>query len=343
MGLGDYLASQAQSTLNEVFYNGTTWNVYNYLNNTQIQYILNNCVNNSNIIFASGQYSNLKLIVSRPVNIKAKGIVTIMGNGSGTAFTINANATLQGFIIKNYGTAILNKATNTISIANNTFTGNVYGVVNYGSGSGVKISTNNVFQSNKGSAIYNYGNNLTFRGFKLVNNKVGITNKGSNVDILYNTISGGEYGIINSQKATDINYNTISSASKSGIYNTGSSSKIGHNTLKNNYYGINNKGSASTITYNAVSGGSNGIVNSAGSTTISGNTVKSVTGYGVYNSGSSAKIYKNTLTGLNKGYGIYLTSSAKTNLVQSNTVSKFYYGALDAGLQEYFKIKHFKV
>ncbi|MCZ3365606.1 right-handed parallel beta-helix repeat-containing protein [Methanobacterium veterum] len=304
--------------------------VYNNMTNAQIQHILDNCVVYSNIIFMGGQYSNLKLIVSRPVNIKSKGTVIIMGNGSGTAFTVNANATIQGLVIKNYGTGILNKAS-TVSIVNNTFAGNVNGVVNYGSGSGVKISTNNVFQSSKGSAIYNYGNNLTFRGFKLVNNKVGITNKGSNVDILYNTISGGEYGIVNSQKATDINYNTVSSASKSGIYNTGSSSKIGHNTLKNNYYGINNKGSASTIAYNVVSGGSKGIVNSAGSVTISGNSVKSVTGYGVYNSGSSAKIYKNTLTGLNKGYGIYLTSSVKSNLIQSNTVSKFYYGLSDAG------------
>ncbi|MCZ3365608.1 right-handed parallel beta-helix repeat-containing protein [Methanobacterium veterum] len=341
MGLGDYLASQAQKTFEEVFYNGTTWNVYNYLNNTQIQYILNNCVNNSNIIFNSGQYNKLTLTISKPVNVKNKGTVTIVGNGSGTAFTINANATIQGLVIKNYGTAILNKAS-TVSIANNTFAGNVNGVVNYGSGSGVKIGTNNVFQSSKGSAIYNYGNNLTFKGFKLVNNKVGITNKGSNVDILYNTISGGEYGIVNYVKAADINYNTVSSVSKSGIYNIGSSGKIGHNTLKNNYYGINNSGSSSTITYNVVSGGSKGIVNSAGSVTISGNTVKSVTGCGVYSSGSSVKIYKNTLTGLNKGYGIYLTSSAKTNLVQSNTVSKFYYGLLDAGYKNTLKFNVLK-
>ncbi|WP_179288744.1 beta strand repeat-containing protein, partial [Methanobacterium bryantii] len=102
MGLGDYLASQAQSTLNEVFYNGTTWNIYNYLNNTQIQYILNNCVNNSNIVFNGGQYNNLTLTISKPVNVKNNGTVTIVGNGSGTVFTVNANATIQGLIIKNY-------------------------------------------------------------------------------------------------------------------------------------------------------------------------------------------------------------------------------------------------
>nr|WP_282731161.1 Ig-like domain-containing protein [Methanobacterium alcaliphilum] len=335
-GIGDYLNSSKEGSLEQVVYTGTEWFIYTYMTNTQIQYIMDNCVSGCNIIFTNGNYSKLFLTVSKPLNIKNNGVVNIVGDGTGTAFTIiGNNVSLSGLNIKNYTNGVLNKA-NTVTMAGNTFTSNVNGIVNYGNGSNVKINTANMFQSNKGSAIYNYGNNVVIKGQKLVNNKVGITNKGFNVDLVYNTISGGEYGILNYGKAADINYNKISSTSKAGVYNTGSSTKIGRNTLMNNYCGVDNRGSSSQISYNTVSGGTTGLMNKASSTRIYSNSIKSVKSYGVYNYGSSNKIYKNTISGTKKGYGIY-SKGSKYTLIQSNTVYNFSYGVFSADYKDNIK------
>ncbi|UTB33147.1 MAG: Ig-like domain repeat protein [Methanobacterium sp. ERen5] len=341
-GIGDYLTSQNSSTFNQIAYNGTQWNIYNYMNNTQIQYILNNCKNYSNIIFNKGQYNKLALTVSKPVNIKTNGTVYLVGNGSGVTWTLNSNCSIQGLIIKNYTTAVLNRVNN-VTITNNTFQGNVNGIMNFGNGTGVKINTNNIIQSNKGSAIYNYGNNLTFKWFKLVNNKVGITNNGLNVDILNNNISGGQYGVMNYAKSADINYNKISGASNVGIYNKGLNSRIGHNTLVNNAYAVYNGGSSSIISYNTISGKYRGVENYANSTTIISNTIKSVTSYGIHNTGSKGnKIYNNILTGNNNGYGIYNSRTSKSTMIQGNTVSKFSYGVYEEGQNDIIKSNNFK-
>lgn len=311
--------------------------IYNYLTNAQIQYILDNCKINSYVVFSSGQYDKLALKVNRPVNIRGNGVVTLLGDGKGTAFTINGNnVSIQGLVIRNYATGILNRANN-VSIANNTFMGNVNGLVNYGNGTGVKINTNNIFQSNKGSAIYNYGKNLIFRNFKLTNNKIGITNKGLNVDIVYNTIYGGAYGVVNYASSADINYNLISKVSQIGIYNLGSTSRIKNNTLQNNNYAIYNTGKSSTISSNTITGGNRGIMNLASSVVVDKNVVKSVKSYGIVNMGSKNKFTSNTLTGLNKGYGIYIAKNTKSNVVQGNKVSKFSYGIFDAGVSDTIK------
>lgn len=346
-GIVNYQNSETKNTFNQIQYNGTNWTVHNYLTNTQIQYIINNCKSNSNIIFAGGQYKKLSLTIFKPVNIKGNGVVTLMGNSSNikdtgviniggdsstSAFFLFSNCSIRGLIIRNYSSGIILNMANNVIIANNTFLGNMDGVINYGSGSGVKISTTNVFKSNKGSAIHNYGNKLTFKGFKLVNNNVGITNNGANVDIVYNTISGGEYGVINYASSADVNYNKIFSTSKSGIYNTGSKSRIKSNTLQKNNYGVYNLGSNSTIISNTITGGNTGISNNASATNLSKNTIKSVKNYGILNTaGSKNKIYNNNLTGLNKGYGIYLDKKTKSNLIQGNKVNKFSSGVLEAG------------
>ncbi|UTB31581.1 MAG: Ig-like domain repeat protein [Methanobacterium sp. ERen5] len=340
-GVGDYLNSVSGAVFEQVFYNGTQWTIYNYMNNTQIQYILDNCKNYSNIIFTAGQYNKLALTVSKPVYIKNNGSVVLVGSGSGTAFTLNSNCSIQGLIFKNYNTGIHNRVNN-VTIANNTFMGNVNGVVNYGSGSGVKIGVNNVFSANTGSAIYNYGNNLVLKGYKLVNNKVGITNKGFNVDILSNTISGGQYGVMNYAKSVDINYNKISAATKVGVYNLGSNSNIGHNNLLNNYYGVYNQGVSSKIGYNTISGKFRGIVNNASSVTINGNNIKSVESFGIHNTGTKDNIYKNTVTGLNSGYGIYSSRTSKSTVIQGNIVSKFTYGVFGEGSNDNIKSNSLK-
>ncbi len=340
-GVGDYLDSVSGSVFEQVFYNGTTWNIYNYMNNTQIQHILDNCKNYSNIIFTAGQYNKLALTVSKPVYIKNNGSVVLVGSGTGTAFTLNSNCSIQGLIFKNYNTGILNRVNN-VTIAYNTFMGNVNGVVNYGNGSGVKISVNNVFSANTGSAIYNYGNNLVFKGYKLVNNKVGITNKGFNVDIINNTISGGQYGVMNYAKSVDINYNKISGATKVGVYNLGSNSDIGHNSLLNDCYGVYNQGVSSKIRYNTISGKFRGIVNNASSVTINGNSIKSVGSFGIHNTGTKNSIYNNILTGLTGGYGIYSSRTSKSTVIRGNVVSKFTYGVFGEGSGDNIKSNSLK-
>jgi len=351
-GVGNYQNSEAKNTFNQINYAGTSWTVHSNMTNTQIQYIINNCKSNSYIFFSSGQYKKLSLTIFKPVNIRGNGLVTIIGNSSHikdngviniggdsstSAFFLFSNSSIRGLTIRNYSSGILNMANN-LSITNNTFIGNMDGIINYGSGSGIKISTTNIFKSNKGSAIYNYGNSLTFRGFKLASNNVGITNNGNNVDIMYNTISGGEYGVINYASSGDVNYNKIYNTSKSGIYNTGSKSRIKSNTLQKNNHGIYNLGSNSTISSNTITGGNTGVSNNASTTTISHNIIKSVKIYGILNTaGSKNNIYNNNLTGLNKGYGIYLDKNTKSNLVQRNKINKLSCGLLDAGYSNTLK------
>lgn len=335
-------SDDSQSSVTD--WNQTEWTVNNSMNNSEIQNIIYNCKENSTITFSSGMYNQLSLMVFKSLNFAGNGTVILKGNGSDTALTFASNCHVEGFTIQNYSTGIFNMADN-ITIVNNTFRENVGGLVNYGTGSGVKVISNNVFQSNTGSAIYNYGKNTVFKGFKLVNNAIGIVNSGLNVDITCNAISGGKYGIINYAQFADINYNKIYGTSQSSIYNTGSGSKIKNNTLQKNNYGIDNQGSNSTISYNRIIGGIS-ILNSANSTTISGNTITSAKSYGIYNTGQKNKIYYNSLTGLSQGFGIYSEKKANYNLVQSNTVSKFSYGVLVAGyanIVKYNKLKYNKI
>ncbi|UTB33145.1 MAG: hypothetical protein NKF70_02400 [Methanobacterium sp. ERen5] len=306
------------------------WFVYNYMTNSQIQHIFDNSPASSNVIFMEGNYNRLSLKISKPVNIKANGAVILRGSGSGVALTINSKCSIQGLIIKNYTTGILNRVNN-VTVTNNTFQKNVNGLINYGSGAGVKINTVNVFNSNTYSGISNYGNNVTFKWLKLLNNRIGFMNRGLNVDILNNTLIGGQYGVMNYVSSSDLKYNKISGASKVGIYNVGLNARIGHNTLVNGVYGVYNGGSGSVISYNTISGKYRGVENHANSTTIISNTIKSVTSYGVYNTGSKNKIYNNILTGKNDGYGIYNSKTSKSTVVQSNIVSMFNDGVYDGG------------
>ncbi|UTB31586.1 MAG: right-handed parallel beta-helix repeat-containing protein [Methanobacterium sp. ERen5] len=320
------------STASSVFITNVTatnWFIYNYMKNAQIQHVIDNCPNSGNVIFIGGLYKNLVLKISNQVNIKTNGNVILEGNGSGVAFTLNSHCSIHGLIFKNYKTGILNRA-NKVTITNNTFLGNVNGIVNYGSGSGVKISVNS-FSSNKDSGITNYGNNLTFKWFKMVNNRVGIINRGMNVDVLNNAVTGGQYGVMNYGKFVDINYNKISGAAMSGVCNVGLNSSINYNTLKNNVYGVYNGGMATNICHNVVNGGSRGVVNSASSSTIILNVIKSVKSYGVYNSGSKDKISNNTMIGYGGGYGVYSAQNSRSNAFLGNVISKFSYGVFEEG------------
>lgn len=306
------------------------------MTNNEIQNVFFSSPENSTIIFSSGQYNNLEIYIFKPFKIRANGNVVIKGGGSRIAFTILGNCDIRGVTIRNYDTAISNMASNFV-IANNTFLYNKDAVSNSASGPGVKISTTNVFQSNNGSAIYNYGSNLIFKGFKMSGNKVGITNSGSNVTISSNTITGGQYGIINYATSAIINFNKISSTTQYGIQNFGNKTTMGNNTLQNNNGGIYNQGTGSTITFNKISGGKVGVVNSANSTAINENTVKSVKNQGIYVSGSKNKVYYNIITGLKSGYGIYIYQNATSNIIHKNTVNKTSYGISDAGYGDTLK------
>jgi hypothetical protein len=307
----------------------TNWFIYNYMDNSQIQHIIDTCPSSGNVVFIGGLYKKLALKISKPVNIKANGNVILDGKGSGTAFTINSNCSIQGMTINNYITAILNRM-NRVTITNNTFIGDVNGVVNYGKGFGVNINSN-TFSSNKGSAISNYGDSVSFKWSKLTNNRIGILNKGSNMIISHCNFIGGAYGVVNYAKYVNMNYNTISSSSKIGIYNKGANFKALYNTLKNNACGLNNAGINSNINYNMVYGGYKSIVNGAGSSTIVFNSIKSVRDCGIYNTGSLNKIYNNNLTGLNKGNGIYSAKNSRSNAILGNVICKFSIGIFEAG------------
>lgn len=324
------------STFSQTSTNGSNVIITKNMTNSEIQNVFFSSPENSTIIFSRGQYNNLEIYTFKPFKIRANGTVVIKGSGSSTAFTLLSNCDIQGVTIRNYDTAISNMANNFV-IVNNTFLYNKDAVSNSASGSGVKISTTNVFQSNNGSAIYNYGNNLIFKGFKMTGNKVGITNSGSNVTLSYNTMTGGQYGIINYAAFAIINFNKISSTTQYGIQNFGNKTIMGNNTLQNNNGGIYNQGTGSTITLNKISGGKVGVLTSANSTTVAGNTVKSVKTYGIYHSGSKNKVYNNNLTGINKGYGIYADKKAKSDLVQGNTVTKFSYGIWEDGSSDTLK------
>jgi hypothetical protein len=324
-----YNSTAAASSVFITNLTATNWFVYDYMKNDQIQHIINNCPKFGNVTFIGGSYKKLALTLSKPVNIRANGNVVLVGSGFGAAFTVNSNCSIQGLIFKNYNTGILNRMNN-ITVTNNTFMGNVNGIVNYGSGSGVKISANS-FSSNKVSGIINYGSNVTLKWFKLVNNNIGIVNKGSNVNILNNTVNKGVYGVLNYGKYVNVNYNKISGTSKVGITNKGLNFKAMYNSLKNNVSGVNNEGSYSNILHNTINGGYKGVVNSAISSNILMNIINAVKSYAVYNSGSKDKISNNAMNGLGRGYGVYSVKNGRSNAILGNVISKYSIGVLEAG------------
>ena len=251
------------------------WNVNNGMAANDIQSVINKALANDAVIFAKGTYNGLTLIISKTLELKANGIVTLNGvSKKGTAFTINSNAAgtiINGFTIQNYQNGINNKA-NSVNIINNNINSNAkYGIYTTGKNT---VIQKNTLKSNK-YAIRNTAKS-TIKHNTLTSNTYGIYNTGKDTilyknnlksnaraiyttaksTIKYNDVRNNKYGIMlsKSAKSVTIYANTAYKNSNAGIYVLGSKNKISKNTITYNKYGIYNKGTKNTISKNTFKG-----------------------------------------------------------------------------------------
>ena len=271
---GNYTAAENNGKL-VVVASKVSWDVNNGMSQNEIQSVINNAIANDAVIFAKGTYNGLTLTISKTLELKANGIVTLNGvNKKGTAFTITSNAagtTINGFTIQNYQIGINNKA-NSVNIINNKINSNAkYAIYNTGKDT---IIQKNTFKSNY-CAIKNTVKS-TIKYNNLTSNTYGIYNKGKDTilyknnlksntkaiyttvksTIKYNDVKNNKYGILlsKSAKSVIIYGNTAYKNSNAGIYILGSSNKISKNTITYNKYGIYNKGTKNTISKNTFKG-----------------------------------------------------------------------------------------
>ncbi len=180
----------------------------------------------------------------------------------------------NGNILENNTIAIMVENASTISITNNTASGNEYGI--YLINASPVIAYNNVRDSDFGIYAENSSSNITFNtineilqyGIYIVNSDPLISNN------TLQDISG--YGIYIDYSTPVITYNLISGVSEHGIYS---------------------KESKSIISYNIIRGISeSGIFAQNSSPIVSYNVMSDISGYGIYaNSGDEMEIINNTL------------------------------------------------
>lgn len=223
---------------NESFYNKTSLN-------EDIQNILDNAYENSTIEFLGSKYSNLHLIIKKPLNLIGSNVF-INSSLNKPIFTVCSSASgtnISGFNILSSGSSAIyldGVSDVTISDININSSGNGIDIID---SKNVNINSNSIKSSKIGINLYNS------EGINIIRNNITGINKTKSIGIkLYgckgiksnielNYISYFDIGIKSEDnvKNIDIKSNKISYCNNAIFLNSGINMDVKNNTLKNNY------------------------------------------------------------------------------------------------------------
>ncbi len=196
-------------------------------------------------VWAGTYYENI--IINKTLSLIGKGATDIVLDGQriGDVVYISADwVTLSGFNIIHSGRdnpldgsgIELNKVNN-VTIANNTFLNNYYGIYLYDSKINI-LKNNNCFDNWKGIILESSFNNVLLQN-NCSNNYYGISIKGFNNSIINNNCSKNNYGIFINGTQNNIINNTCDLNDNDGIWLTSSIlNTIEKNSCLNNNVGI---------------------------------------------------------------------------------------------------------
>ncbi|MGL4669329.1 MAG: right-handed parallel beta-helix repeat-containing protein [Methanobacteriaceae archaeon] len=290
----EQIAWTNNNVLTYIIYGNTIF-INNTMTSEEIQSLMDTADIGDVIKFATGNYNNLALTISTSVNIIANGIVNFIGDGTGTAFNIQASdVNITGFNIEKYNVGInfntSDELANNLSINNTTIKDSNYGI--NGSTNGTVLNNNTI-------------NNIT---------NASVTINGNNNNITNNIINGTSssdgnlgYGIRVDGDNTTISNNNISNISTNGIWSHGNNAIIEKNIVKN---------------------ADNGIVVSKGDNkTIKNNTVENIKNSGIRSTHQSTNVTveKNNI----KNSSIGIDINGKTSIIKNNQVNE----SRDTGIQ----------
>ncbi|MCZ8039857.1 MAG: right-handed parallel beta-helix repeat-containing protein, partial [Microcystis sp. LE17-20A] len=259
-------------------------------------------------------------------SLNTNGTITIETDGTALASIINNASPIPG---QNDNNSIINNSSQLGVILNNLYISNKAGKGIYNNYLGTLTLTNNTITGNTanfyGGGIYNAGT-LTLTNNTISDNTANFYGGG-----IYN---GGTLTLTNST----ITDNTATYGGGGGIYNNGGTLTLTNSTITGNTAplgggGIENRGTStltnSTISDNTANNGyGGGIFNSGGTltltdSTITGNTANNGYGGGIFNSGGTLTLTDSTITGntANNGYGGGIYNNGGTSTLTNNILT----------------------
>ncbi|WP_321431227.1 NosD domain-containing protein [uncultured Methanolobus sp.] len=284
---------------------------------TTIQAAVSAVSNGDTIIVTDGTYTE-NVEVTKEVTIRSQNgaASTVMQASYDTdhVFYVTANnVTINGFNITGASSSsyagIRLSTVEGCTIANNTATGNYYGIYLHYSDNNT-LTNNTVTNSSNAGAIYTWQSNNNTLSYNTVseNPDEGIYLLYSDNNVLsYNTVDNNEKGIYltSTSSYNTVSYNTANRNAR-GLY---LSSSANNNTLMNNT--ITNSTDCSIY------------MDSSSHNLFADNTLYNSSAYGFYSSYSNTynTLINNTIIDGCSSAGIYLHSSSNSNILTGNTVN----------------------
>lgn len=280
---GDIGTNQDSSNLNDtgdvsntfVIGDESSYNTSNQNLTSIIQDILNSANSNSTIEFLGSSYSNLNLVINKPLNIISNSGTVINSSLNSPIFSINhqgSGTNISGFTLNSQNIAISVINSENVNIKNNELCGKSYSIYAWNT-KALDILYNNIL--NSGNGIYFSGvsnsniqnNNISSsssKGIYLVSSK--------NVNVYYNNVVSCAAGLFvdDASSYLDIQFNNFTACgfnAENGIENYAVTLNSGdHVTYANNilsgdrnsnshYKGLNINGfmsSSFVFTYNVI-------------------------------------------------------------------------------------------
>jgi parallel beta-helix repeat protein len=279
------------------------------------------------VVVEGGAYPG-RVVIRRPVTLWGLGSPVIDGEGEGSPVSIMVDGvTLDGFTLRNSGSspsaAGIRITSNRNVIANNTCTGNQYGILLVPPTHGNLLTGNRILNNSKSGMYIPNSEDMEVRSNTIVNNRMGIEVEMSWYPVISgNTVSfnnGDGISLVFSHYGR-ISNNTIMSNTGSGLL----VSQGAKNRITGNYIGKNGGNGIETRDFLDIALMGNQIIGSLDSLSlnfIENNTVRNQKGHGIVANRTNNLIEGNEVG--NNNYGIYFTRSqnlARDNVIQGNSV-----------------------
>jgi nitrous oxidase accessory protein len=278
------------------------------------------------ILVEGGTYPE-RVVINTPLSLWGLENPVIDGEGKGSPVSINVDGvTVDGFSLRNSGSSLyasgIKIASNRNLIANNTITGNQYGIFVIPPTDGNLIQGNRILNSSFSGIYIPNSRNGNIRSNTLVNNRIGIEIETSwYMAIMENTVSfnNGDGINLTFSQNNQIGKNIVMNNKGVGLF----LSSGGKNRITGNFIGKNGGNGIETRDFSDITLLGNQILGSLDSlflNFIENNTVKNQKGHGVFSYYTNDLIRGNEI-GSNR-YGIYLVGSqslATDNLLSGNS------------------------